>query len=75
MDILVKVKVMSVQENGVINLKHMTMCLPSLPSERKSTMVYFVDGKSLEIQIRHENFIVLLDRLFDGNLTEMENDE
>ena len=50
---------------GVINLKHMTMCRPF---DEKSTRVYFTNGKSQLIQVKYENFIILLEKSYGENL-------
>ena len=81
MDILVKVKIPQGQRakrhyvDGVINLKNMTMCMPhNSIIDNNATIVYFTSGESQLIQVKYENFITLLERLYGEKFIEMKDD-
>ena len=78
MDILVKVKVSEGNKNNrhyvdrVINLRYMTKCKPS---DEGTTFIYLTDPESdCEcLQIKYENFIVFLKKLYGNKFIELED--
>ena len=82
MDILVRVKVpigiIAARRYGdrVINLRHVIRYSPCNTSINKNaTRVYFTDGSDLLIQVKYENFIILLKKSYGEKFIEMEKSE
>ena len=82
MDILMKVRILRSTSIGgestrhdtdaVINLSNMMTCGPT-GKEKEYTLVNFTNGNSVPIEIRHEDFITLLKKLYGGKFIEVED--
>ena len=82
MDILVRVKIpigiiaARRYADRVINLRYMTQCNPcNTGINKNAARVYFTDGSDLLIQVKYENFIILLKKSYGEKFIEMEKSE
>ena len=79
MDILVRVKILEGTRanrsygDRVINLRHVVVCMPSNASQN-ATLVHFQENKKMVIQVKYENFIILLKKSLKEKFIEMKND-
>ena len=82
MDILVRVKIpigiiaARRYADRVINLRYMTQCNPcDTDINKNATRVYFTDGSDLLIQVKYENFIILLRKSLGAKFIEIMQDK